>query len=364
MKKHVVVDARMIAHSGIGTYIRSVLPLIAARGTFRLSLMGPVDLLEKHASSIPAGKIPMGSPIYKPREQWELPLKIPSCDLFWSPHFNVPLAPIRATRRLVSICDAYHLAHPKSFGPVARLYAKILFRKAVDSAHRIITISEFSRSEIARLAGGAGKLKVIPLAVDPGFNKSYEPRPIPDDYLLFVGNLKPNKNLGNLLRAFARIAGHFPDLKLYVVGRVEGFMNPDNEFQSLLQSLPEGRVKVVGEVSFSDLKNYYANAKLFVFPSRYEGFGLPLLEAMTFGLPIVSSSAGPLKEVGGDSVRYFDPENVVEMAETIREALVNPSPNRAEAYRKRLDRFTWEACAETHLEVIESCLADRDGSPV
>lgn len=355
---HLAIDARMIAHSGIGTYLRNILTGILASGSFRITLMGKRNLLDKFGFLDKADFIPLSSSIYHPIEQIELPLRIPRCDVFWSPHFNVPLMPIRARRRITTICDAYHLAHPEAFGPISRVYAKMLFRNAVRKAERLITISEFSRSEIIRYVGGSEKIHVIPCGVDPNFSKGYENKPINEDYILFVGNVKPHKNLRTLLRAYSQIIDEFPRLKLYIVGRTDGLLSPDSEVQSLIAALPQGRARLLGEVSLQDLKNYYANAKLFVFPSLYEGFGLPILEAMTFGLPIAASEAGPMREVGGDAVTYFDPLDAVDMARSMSNVLRTPTTERLTLYAERISQFSWNQSVADHMESIHEIASD------
>jgi glycosyltransferase involved in cell wall biosynthesis len=167
-----------------------------------------------------------------------------------------------------------------------------------------------------------------------------------------VGNLKPNKNLGRLLRAFDAIAGEFPGLKLYLVGRMEGLASPDAEIHKLVAAMAPGRVSLKGQVSFSDLKNYYANARLYALPSIYEGFGFPLLEAMAFGIPIVCSNAASLPEVGGEAVPYFDPLDTAAIADAMRTALRERPSGLAGKYRPHLETFTWEKAGRAHMDLI------------
>jgi glycosyltransferase involved in cell wall biosynthesis len=357
-KPSLVVDVRMISHSGIGTYLRNILGGLQAAGNFRMTLLGNEESLKKHGLLDGVDCIPIRAPIYWPQEQLELVTRIPKCDVFWSPHFNVPFFPVRARKRIATIHDAYHLAHPNAFGRLTRVYSRVLFRAAVRLSDRIITVSEFSKGEIIRFVGGAEKLRVIPNGVDPAFGRGFTQAPIQENYVLFVGNIKPHKNLMTLLRAFALLEPEYPDLKLFIVGRNEGLLNADNTVVKLINSFPGGKVRMLGEVSLSELKNYYANASLFAFPSCYEGFGLPLLEAMCFDIPIVSSNAGPMMEVGGDAVTYFNPENPSEMALAMKTALQSPRSGRVETYSKQTQNFNWAKSVTAHQECILSTLTN------
>jgi glycosyltransferase involved in cell wall biosynthesis len=170
--------------------------------------------------------------------------------------------------------------------------------------------------------------------------------------VLAVGSLKPHKNLRLAVEAFRIIRPEFPGLKLVIVGRNEGLLTLEKDFAAAFRGLPEGSVVLTGEVTSRELKNYYYHARLFVFPSLYEGFGLPILEAMSFGIPIAASSAGPIREVGGDAVGYFDPKDARDMARCMAEALRRPAGAGLEGYRARLEMFGWDRSAQRHAEIM------------
>ncbi|HKP98190.1 MAG TPA: glycosyltransferase family 1 protein [Fibrobacteria bacterium] len=261
---------------------------------------------------------------------------------------------------MATIHDVYHLAHPEAFGPAAVAYARLLFRHALNRSHRVITVSDFSKEEIRKhIPGRQDHLVVIPNGVDGNYASGFIRKPIDEEYILFVGNVKPHKNLRNLLLAFGKLVPDFPALKVFIVGKDEGLMNPDNGIHAVVRGLPPGKVEMKGEVSIADLKNYYANARLFVAPSYYEGFGLPLLEAMSFGIPIAASRVGPMPEVGGDVVRYFDPFDLEDMARALRSCLAGPGRGLSEGYQSQLQRFDWERNGRRHVEVIEECLMGK-----
>jgi glycosyltransferase involved in cell wall biosynthesis len=364
-RKRLTVDARMIGNSGIGVYLANVLGRLAERGNLSVTVLGKEPALSRFPWFRKVGFHPLRSPIYSLGEQWELPLRVPACDLFWTPHFNVPFLPVKARRRVATIHDVYHLAFRDSMGTARRLYARLLYGRASRS-DALITVSHFSASEIRRhIAGRIAPITVIPNGVDarfrPGSGAGGGAAGSADggkagkrgDYILAVGNVKPHKNMRALIEAFAKLAGGFPGLRLFIVGKAEGMLTVERGLEGLAESLVPGRVVFTGHVMEEELRDLYANARLFVFPSLYEGFGLPLLEAMASGLPIAASDRGPMREVAGDSVSYFDPLDTGDMAAKISAALSDPKTPPLEDYARRLGEFTWERSAEAHAELFE-----------
>jgi len=357
----VCVDARMIAHSGIGTFLRNLLPHLIADPGLRFSLLGDREKLAGYPWFDPGRFVPIVAAIYSLREQAGLRSCIPPCDVFWSPHFNVPLLPIRARRRLATIHDVLHLAHPHLFAWPKRVYSRILFEGAVRLSDAVATVSEFSRSEIeSRLSPTPGKLTVIPNGRDPDFAQGLGPAAPAEDYLLFVGNVKPHKNIVGAMRAFMKVGPRYPRLTLRIVGRKDGFITGDAQVAELAAALG-GKVVFTGHVSDRELKEYYRDAKALVFPSLYEGFGLPILEAMSFGIPVLSSDRASMPEVGGDAILYRDPEDIDGFArgiEDILEGRWRPDPAR---YRARLEKFDWGRSAEAYGELIRTVAAKGRG---
>ncbi len=308
------VDARMAFSSGIGTFIRGILPFLN-QPPFRMILLGE--------------EIPFNAPIYSIREQVLFPIKIPKCDLFWSPHYNVPLLPIRAKRRIATIHDVCHLV----FGSVAeRTYAKWVMKKALLS-DCVTTVSAFSKGEIQKYLGPR-HVDIIPIAPKIMKGGTVNPYSLPKRFVLYVGNIKPHKNLDRLMRAL-------PDIDLVVVGKGA--------------ALQRERVWQLGEVPDSDLPYLYKRAEALVFPSLYEGFGLPPLEAMSCGCPTIVSQAASIPEVCGDASLYFHPENEGEMRTAIETVLSN-AKLRQELIQKGYERvksFSWEKTGARYRELFE-----------
>jgi glycosyltransferase involved in cell wall biosynthesis len=221
-------------------------------------------------------------------------------------------------------------------------------------ARRVICASEFTRGEAIRLGRlDAGKISVVPLGVDPDWAAGARPRPPGSaPYLLFIGLVKPHKNLRGLLVAFEAIAAMIPH-RLIVVGRHTGLRGVDAGALALARRLAP-RVELVDSVSRAQLADLVSGADLLVQPSLYEGYGLPPLEAMAAGTPVLAAHAGALPEVCGDAALYCDPGSTADIARRIREAL-GDAPLRARLRERGLRRargLTWRACAEATADVL------------
>ncbi len=329
---HLCVDARLYKESGIGTYLKIILPFLSP---FQLTL------LVKEPLDIDAEQIRMKSPIYSVAEQLELPRKIPRCDLFWSPHFNIPLLPIRAKKRLVTIHDLFHLAHFSTLCFSQKCYAKVVIPAALRYADYVVTDSQFSADEIERYCFKPKNLAIVPCCslICPAGEKV---EGLPQRYILYVGNLKRHKNVERLIEAHGQIKNAPP---LVIVGRSFGEIE-----------LPD-HVHYVGYVPDGALSRLYTGADLFVFPSTYEGFGIPPLEAMTCGCPVVAGRAGSVPEVCGEAAEYVDPFSVSSIKKGI-ERLLNDSKRREELVKKgreRVKEYTAEKTGEKFLRVIDAC---------
>lgn len=360
----ILIDARMIDSSGIGTYLQNLIPFL--KENLILYLLGDKEKINKYIDISDVTVIPMKSSIYFPWEQVEYILKVKDVDVFWSPHFNVPIFPVRTKKRIVTVHDVFHLVFKDLYNLFERNYAKLLINSAVRFSDLIITVSQFSKSEILKYTKVKGeKIKVIYNGID---TKRFKVCPneekikiknkynLPDKFLFFVGNVKPHKNLKGLLRAFERIIRDERDIFLVITGKKEGFIKGDKEiFKILNNKYLKDKVIFTGYVDNEDLPILYNLADLFVFPSFYEGFGLPPLEAMACGCPSVVSKIPPLLEVCGDAVYYVNPYDVEDIAEGIIRVLKDQNL-REEIKRKGYERvrnFSWEKSAMEHLKTIK-----------
>ncbi len=376
MKKiSLVIDSRAIRNSGIGVYLRKLLPHIMESGSYRVSLLGKKQAMqetcaanEPEVSLEGVAIIECGAGIYSVREQAEVPLKVPRCDVFWSPHYNIPLLPIRARHRVVTVHDVYHLAYLHTLSHIERLYARTVIPLAARLSEKVITVSAFSKSEIVKYTGiGPEKIEVIHNGVDSaGFRdtkrKSDDGASPSGPYLLYVGNVKPHKNVIGLIDAFAVVQKSLPDVKLVIVGKRDRFIHGIDNLDEYVTNLGIDRqIVFTGFVGDDELYGLYKNARVFVFPSFYEGFGLPPLEAMASGVPVVVSRTASLPEVCGDAAIYVDPHDPLDIARGIIRVLGEDSL-RNELVGKGLVRaagFSWKASAEKHMKIFEALCATR-----
>jgi glycosyltransferase involved in cell wall biosynthesis len=348
------IDFRMSRSSGIGVYLRHVVAGLVADfpDEFRIVLLGG----EPFGNGVEQRSL--RSPIYSAAELVELPLRIPrDADVVWSPNYNAPL--FFPGKLVVTVHDACHLAMPELLGSrIKSAYARFMFANVARRAARVIAVSRFTADELTRLTPIArDRISVVHSGVDAVVAPDAGPSPVDGPFILYVGNVKPHKNLSRLLTAFASVQDRIPH-RLVIVGRQEGLRTPDHAVPAIAGRVG-ARVEFTGEVSGPDLRRYYANADLLVFPSLYEGFGFPPLEAMTAGVPVAAADSGSIPEVCGDAVAYFDPWSVPDIAATILDALTNDrlrSRLRA-AGTRQVQRFSWKQAVEQTAAVFRDVVA-------
>ena len=280
-------------------------------------------------------------------------------DVFFSPtHYSPFYVPKPSA---ISILDVSYRHFPKLFKKRDLYQLKIWGRYSIKKAKKIITISKFSKNDIIKAYNVSEKKVAV---VYPGIrqvssieypvlsmNRLREKYGIKEDYILFVGTLQPRKNVEKLIEAFSVVKNK--NLQLVVVGK-KGWMYED------ILSAPEKygvseRVKFLENVSDEDLPSFYKEAICFILPSLYEGFGLPILEAMKYGCPVITSNVSSLPEAGGDAAVYFNPESTEEIAEKI-EKVISSEKLREEMIKKgyeQIKKFSWEKTAKETLKVLE-----------
>lgn len=356
-RKLVTIDARMLRSSGIGTCLRSLLPRVFARlPEVRFCLLGDVAALrEQPFAGDPRVELRAFSVgVYSALEQPGLTARIPrDTSLFWAPHINLPL--LSPGKLLVTVHDAFYLNPPREAVPRLdkRLYLGFLMRALPRRADAVLCDSDFTRRELlAALGPFRVPLHTVPNGVEPSW---FEPPrcdpPQLKPYLLYVGNLKPHKNLPRTLAAFERIAADLPHDFLLIGGGA-------NTFERQLPPHMAPRVRFLGAVSGPSLRCHVEHAAGLVLASLYEGFGLPPVEAMALGVPVLVSRAASLPEVCGDAALYCDPFDSDDIARGLRSLLTD------EAVRARLRQagparareLDWEQSADRVSEVIAGLL--------
>jgi len=257
-------------------------------------------------------------------DQWQLPhaVKKEGIDILYSPYYKVPL--MKPCKMVSAIFDLMYLsfdAYCKRMSPFKKAYYASFGKAYTSSVDKILTCSEYSKRDIQRIYGlGQEKIKIIPLSV----NHIYKPQPgmspINGRYLLYVGNFKFHKNVQSIIEAFALICAEFPDLKLVLAGPREHTY--EELFMLVHKKCLEQRVIFFGKVTEDDKPHLlYSAAELFVMPSLYEGFGLPPLEAMACGVPVVVSNTTSMPEVVKDAGFLVDPKEVTAIADAIKKVL-------------------------------------------
>lgn len=278
-----------------------------------------------------------------------------SPDLTHALHFPTPLPAVHPL--VVTMQDLTPLAVEGVMpSPLRRLVYKGWTTRAVNVADRVIAPSQFSARDVVRFFPHAeGKTRVVLLAADDftaGLTGDLPAWLQGKRFVLSMGNTKPHKDLVTLLRAFASLAD--PELLLVLAG-----IDPGGYVASVLDDDPAAtRVRFTGAIDDDTLRALYANAAALAFPSRYEGFGLPPLEAMAFGTPVVTSSAASLPEVVGDAALVVSPGDVGALGDALARVLADASlaGRLSEAGRARAAAFTWQHTAEATLGIYREVL--------
>jgi len=290
-------------------------------------------------------------------------------DLMHFPHFNVPVfCPVKF---IVTIHDLILIKFPTkratTLGPVIykikNFIYKIVILSAVKRAKKILAVSQFTKDDLIKqfklkpdklvvTYEGVAELTNInaPVDVSAVLNKYIISR----SYLLYVGNAYPHKNLEGLIKVFSEINKSKPELKLVLVGKEDYFYSR----LKLSANIYSTNIIFPGYVPDNELKVLYDTATLYIFPSFYEGFGLPPLEAMEHGLPVVSSNKTCLPEILGDAALYFNPEDEADMKNKIKLALADEKLREDLKNRGYLQakKYNWQECAEKTLEVYKNLL--------
>lgn len=296
-------------------------------------------------------------------EQTQLPrlVKRARVDVLWSPGYTAPA--FCSCPQVVSLLDMQYKRFPKDVSWLAARTMDVLYPLAARRCGAVVTISEFAKTEVVHFTGvPPEKVTVTLLAADAAFGKPAGPPPAAVQgapYWLCVAHTYPHKNVALLVRAFNRIADSVPH-RLVLAGKAR---LGEPEVQEALKSSLPGRVIRLSGLSWRELIALYQGADGFVFPSLYEGFGLPVLEAMCAGTPVLTTREASIPEIGGEAVDYVDGRDEAAFAEALRAAAVRPPAERrkkSEAAKARAANFTWEASAEKLWYVLARMATKRE----
>ena len=284
--------------------------------------------------------------------------------------FNYYVPPGVAGKRVTTVCDMVYEAYPKTMNRQTRAMLKLSMRRSVKRAHHIVTISEFSKNQIIHYLNVPDqRITVIPCGVDHGaFNpdisvlrrqKVRQRFGLYDRYFLYLGTLEPRKNLVRLIEAYAQMVRMRSDVPVLCIAGRKGWQYNDI-FQAVQDNELEGRVVFTGYVDNRDAPALMAEALAFVFPSLYEGFGLPPLEAMACGTPVIVSNAASLPEVVGEAGVLVDPLDADQIARAM-ENMMDDTLLRDMYSKKGLARaamFTWDNTANALMAVYQRLMQE------
>jgi glycosyltransferase involved in cell wall biosynthesis len=362
----VLVDATAVAadRGALGRYVDG---LVAAlhRADVDLAVACQRSDEERYAALAPKSRVVAGPPAIAHRsarlawEQTGLPLiaKQVEADVIHAPYYSMPLR--AGIPVVVTIHDVTYFAEPELHNPVRATYIKSATRTAVRRAARLIVPSKATRDEMVRL------LDADPTRMDVAYHgvdqaifhppSEDERRRVSDrlglhgrPYIAFLGALEPRKNVPNLIRGWAKATDGLDDVPALVLAGSGGW---DDDVDAALADVPR-RLRVLrpGYLRWSSLPGFFGGALVVALPSRGEGFGLPVLEAMSCGSTVLTTHRSSLPEVGGDAVAYTEPDP--DSIATALRALIADTDRRralAEAAAARAAEFTWAASAEAHL---------------
>jgi glycosyltransferase involved in cell wall biosynthesis len=379
---HIVIDARRIRDFGIGTYIRSLVQALSVIDTTNhyTLVSGPGDV-----GSLRGLPENFGTAIYPRKDDSHLDnvlfpiyLRGLSPDLVHIPLNRVPLLMIQPY--VVTVHDLANLFFElEEYTRLRMQLRRYRLIRGLERASRVIAVSEATRRDVGKVAGVAPhRLRLVYNAPDPGFlapsgagdceerRRIMERYQIEYPFLLYAGNIRRHKNVPRLVEAFTvvreQLATHpvYHDLHLVIIG--DTLSQFPAVRQTVIRSRVEHMVRFLGFVPFETLRCFYQSAAAFVFPSRYEGFGLPPLEAMACGAPVVTSNVSSLPEVVGDAAVLVNPENVFDIVRGIRDVLLD-EPLRAGLIRRgreQASRFSWSRTAREVLEIYQEAAGRGD----
>ena len=374
----VAIDIRRVTEFGVGTYTRNVV-----RALSRLDHSNQYLLIGSPQKAREIGPLP---PSFKTVPllddgttargylEFRAILKRLQCDLvhiphlFWMPR-TLPCPYVMTVHDLLE-----HLYRARTHSSLRRSLHLHLTRRVLKGAGRILAVSNFTKSEIENVFGIPGShIEVVYNAIDERFLRGHatdsdrqvlaERYLIKYPFLLYAGSISPPKNLVRIIEAFSALKaelekeGKFPDLKLIIIGD-ELSKHPDLR-RTVIRSGVQNDVRFLGFIPIEMLRIFYDAAKIFVFPSLYEGFGLPPLEAMAHGTPVVTSNTSSLPEVVGNAAVLVNPENVFEIMRALLHLLLD-QPVREEMKKRcyeQAKKFSWDVSARRILEVYAEVAA-------
>ncbi len=375
----IAIDMRRMYEFGLATYIRNVVRTLG-----RVDAVNEYLLLGAAARFEQVGPLPDNFhflPLQNPEGTFATYLEMQrlvnahGVDLVHVPHtFWRPL--IARAPYVITVHDLLdYMYRARTNNSMRRAFHSYMTKRVMDKAARIFAVSNFTKRDVARHFNvDPAKIEVVYNALDESFQRGHSTLTeqemvrgryqVDSPFLLYAGRISPHKNVARIIEAFSALKaalakeGAYPDLKLIVIGD-EVSKNPDIR-RAVIRSGMQHDVRFLGYVSIDVLRIFFDMAKVFVFPSLYEGFGLPPLEAMAHGTPVVASNTSALPEVVGNAALLVNPENVFEISRAMHRMLTDqPLRERMKAAGiEQARRFSWETSVRRMVAVYEEVLAE------
>ena len=372
----VAIDIRRAGDFGFGTYIRNIVNEFA-RTDFETNYL----LIGQPSHAAQFDPLPENFELLEydsPPGSFHTHMHLPyllhkrGVDILHMPWFYAPA--VVPSRLVLTVHDLTDVLVPPAGVPAIMQAGRLYFaRRALARADRILAVSQSTKREVSRMFDvPEGKIEVVYNALDERFlreaapinaDRTLERLAVTDPFVLYAGNIKPQKNLPRLIEAFAvaksELRDHpvFSKLKLLLIG--DSAEEHSDLRRAVLRSRLQGEVRFLGFVPHPVLRVFYSRASAFLFPSLYEGFGLPPLEAMAHGAPVLTSSVSSLPEVFSQAALMVNPENIFEIARGIRQILTEDDLRETLVRRgyELVRKYSWERSAEQVREVYRSVVA-------
>lgn len=373
LNAHLLASAQTYRSAGINGYIYQLLRHLPA-------LTGAAPALDYIAylhdpAFTPAAGLTVARSRWDTRSPWRriaweqtvLAARSHQLDLLHGMAFAAPLA--AACPTVITVHDLSFLRFPDAFRRFNRLYLSFITRRATRRAARVIAVSESTRQDVIGLCGVAPERVVtVPNGVSEAFAPAAAARVaelrqrhgLPDRFILFVGTLEPRKNLERLVTAYADLRAADRAVPPLVIAGARGWF-----YEQLFARVQElglaDAVRFPGFIPHEDLATWYSAAEIFVYPSRFEGFGLPVLEAMACGTPVITSTASSLPEVAGDAALLVAPDDVAGWTAALQQALADEELRTTLCSRglQRARLFSWTRTAAETAQVYLDALDRR-----
>ncbi len=375
MKPRVAINL-FAAHkiqTGIGTYLTGLID-----GFSRIKLnFEPVLIINKEGKEIfrrylnkfeyflaPKITNTIKGRVFYEHTKFNKDLKKKGIDLLHSTVFVSPMN--YKGKGILTIHDTTFITHPQYHIPQKRLYFKKMIPRSVRKNNKVVAISENTKKDIIKLFPKyKSKFVYIPYGINQifnrdisekklkGFNKKYH---LPDKFILYVGVLEPRKNIDGIISAFSEFAKNFPDIKLVLAGQKGWYY--EKIFKKIRNLKLDNKVMHLGHIDYVLLPRLYRKALFFIYPSFYEGFGMPVLESMASNCPVITSGISSTKEIAKNGALFVDPQNIPEITNAMVKLTTDNNLRNKLIKRgqKRASEFSWEKTAERtqklYMEII------------